>query len=788
VVSVATPQINVPVRMESDMEMNDGVDNANYPWELSTPLKLDTDLIRTANLCEKISDEDLANLGSIVVQDFERDLRSRDEWKERMDIAMKLAMQTNEIKTFPWERAANVKFPLITIAALQFQSRAYPALINGPRPVSARPLASMPHIEMPPPSPPGPDGKPDPRAQLAQQQATAKAQMAKRQYDDLVRKGNAIAKHMSYQILEEDEHWEEHHDKLLLQLPIMGCSFKKNYFDPILCRNVSECVSPRDLVVDYYAKDVETAPRLSHVIYLSANEVHTRQVRGVFSDFTEGSTPRPEPRLIYELDPYGDERDGVHQMPGDHDAPFEFIEQHRTLDLDGDGYAEPYVVTVRYDTRQVVRIVARFTRKDVAFSHDGRVIRIEPIQAFTRYVFIASPDGGFYGLGFGALLGPINETINSAINQMLDAATLANAGGGFMGRGFKNKKGEYRFRPGEWKTVDSTGDDLRKNIMPLPAQQPSTVMFQLVTLLIEYGEGIAGAVDVMQGKNPGQNTPAETTRAMVEQGMKVFNGIYKRVHRAFTQELRHLFRLNCTFLTPDMPYFAQSAPQISQQAAPLYKDAEVIIRAAADPFYMSDGQRYNQAVALLSAAGTSPLYDPYEVHKYYLDALKLPDIDRFLPDPSGPFARPPLPNPKLQIEQLKQQTKQAQMQLDFKMKLLTLVQSAELQAAQIKLLEAQVVETLAQAKGVDTGHQIALIEAQIGAAKNKQEGTLEAIKLLHSVMGGDRQGQGGDDGQDQGGGGGLGALVGQPGNDQAAGNVAGALGGLGGGGASPFPQ
>lgn len=769
------------------MDTDQHAQDPNYPWELSTPLKLDTDLIRSPNLCSRIPEDELKSLGSLVITDFERDLRSRDEWKTRMDMAMKLAMQTSEIKTFPWEKAANVKFPLITIGALQFQSRAYPALVNGAKPVAARPLATMPHFDLPPQPQPGPNGQPDPQQQLAYQQALIKAQMGKREYDALVRRANAIATHMSDQLLEEDPYWEEGQDRLLLNLPIMGCCFKKNYFDPVRLRNTSEMISARNLVADYYTKDIESAARLSHVIYLSSNDCYERVARGVFVEFNSGAA-RPEPHLIYELDPYGDDRTGVHNQPGDHDAPYELVEQHRTLDLDGDGYAEPYVITVRYDSRQVLRIVPRFTRKDVAFAHDGKVVRIEPIQAFTKYEFIPSPDGGFYGLGFGALLGPINETINSAINQLLDAATLATAGGGFLGRGFRNKKGEYRFRPGEWKTVDSPGDDLRKNIVPLPTTPPQTVMFQLLSLLIEYGESIAGSVDVMQGKNPGQNTPAETSRAMVEQGMKVFNGIYKRVHRAFTQELRHLFRLNCTFLTPDMPYFAQSAPARILEAAKLYQGADVLIRAAADPFYMSDGQRYNQAVALLSAAQGAPqFYDIYQAHRYYLEALKIPNIDAFLPDPTGPFARPPLPNPKIQQEQIKQQTKQMQVQLDFKIKLLTLVQSAEKQAAEIKLLEAQVVQTMAEAKGVDVGHQIALIEAQIGAAKNKQEGTLEAIKLLHEVTGGN-QSSGGEGESDSGGGaGGLGALVGAPGNPVAAGNVASALGGIGGGGASPFP-
>jgi chaperonin GroES len=47
---------------------------------------------------------------------------------------------------------------------------------------------------------------------------------------------------------------------------------------------------------------------------------------------------------------------------GDEDSPHLFIEQHRRLDLDGDGYAEPYIVTVHLRSSKTVRIVAATTR------------------------------------------------------------------------------------------------------------------------------------------------------------------------------------------------------------------------------------------------------------------------------------------------------------------------------------------------------------------------------------------------------------------------------------------
>jgi hypothetical protein len=133
-----------------------------------------------------------------------------------------------------------------------------------------------------------------------------------------------------------------------------------------------------------------------------------------------------------------------------------------------------------------------------------------------------------------------------------------------------------------------------------------------------------------------------------------------------------------------------------------------------------------------------------------------------------------MPNPKIVEAQMKQQAAQMKAQLDFKVKLLELVQGAEKQQAEIKLLEAQVVQTLAEAKGVDTGHQIAILEAQIGAAKNKQEGTLEALKILQTMS------KEQEDGSQSGG---MGSMAGASGNAGGMGDAATAPQGTGG---SPF--
>ena len=88
-----------------------------------------------------------------------------------------------------------------------------------------------------------------------------------------------------------------------------------------------------------------------------------------------------------------------------------------------------------------------------------------------------------------ALLMSGNSAINTIINQLLDAGTLSNRQNGFLGRGLKLGRGKsIQLRSGEWKPVDVTGDDLRKNVFPMPVREPSGTLFQLLGLLIESGK------------------------------------------------------------------------------------------------------------------------------------------------------------------------------------------------------------------------------------------------------------------------------------------------------------
>jgi chaperonin GroES len=660
--------------------------------------KLD-ELILSSNIATMLCKEDLVTIGYTLVQDFENDLTSRNSWERRTEASLKLALQVAEMKNFPWPNASNIKFPLITIAALQYHARSYPVLIDSDLPVKCRVVGSDP--------------------------------------DDLkAMRSSRVEKHMSYQLLEEDEDWEAEMDKVLITQPIIGCAFKKTYYDPIKGHNISENVLAKDLVVNYWTKSLETAPRITHVLQMSRNEIYERVALGLWIDVSDAKTQLGSsyPTTV-NLQLAQDRAQGLSPPEvQDSSTPIEILEQHCWIDLDDDGYEEPYVVYIRKDTKQVARIVARFSTNDVIRNSDDNLLSIRAENYFTKYPFIPSPDGGFYDLGFGVLLGPLNESINTIINQLVDAGTLSNTAGGFLSRGIKLRGGNSTFTPMEWKHVDTTGDDLHKGIVPLPVREPSQVMFTLLNLLINYGERVGGSVDILTGQNPGQNTPAETTRTMAEQGMKIFNGIFKRTYRSLKQEFRKLYRLNQIHITEDAKYVSHADGDGGLVLVTDYEGPVTDVCPTADPAITSDQQRLMQAHMLAERSTAVPgMYDKYQVEVKFLKAMKIPDIERLCPDPKGPHALPPFVHPKLQVEQLKAETKKAEMDLEMKLGLLKLMGEAELHQAQIQKLEAE-----AEVLKIGVLHEgqkmrIQEINTEIAMKRERREGVLGSIKTMNDV-------------------------------------------------------
>ncbi len=606
--------------------------------------------LESTNLCDEYSDEDLQKMGTQLCKWYDVDMDSRKSWFERSQQWLKLATQVVEKKTYPWPDSANVKFPLLTTAAMQFAARAYPALVPGPNLVGGMVV--------------GQDGE------------GKKAASAQR-----------VGRHMSYQLLYQMKGWEEDMDRLCIMLPIVGCIFKKTYYDESKKRNVSDLILPQDLVIDYYAKSLSDATRMTHVIYKSPNQVRERVLQGLWRDVKLT-------RVVGQLEDNKtkDRIDGMEEPEETPATPYKFIECHCWWDSDDDGYEEPYIVTVEYESKQVVRIVARYELDGVELNEKDEVIKITPVEYFTKFGFIPNPDGSIYDLGFGILLGGINETVNTLTNQLLDAGTLSILQSGFLGKGIRIRGGNTRFIPGEWKPVDFTGDDIKKHIFSIPTKEPSNVLFQLLETLVTSGKELASVAEIMVGKMPGQNTPATTTMASIEQGLKVFTAIYKRVYRSLGCEYEKLFRLNSLY-SDDKVYFTINEPQgpTGQEVYKTDYDPENIgVKPNADPNIVSQAQKLMQ-VQSMGAVLQLGTINPQVYTKRYLEAIGEENIAELMGDgQGGPYVPPPPPEAaqmqgEMQMQQQKMQGEQQKAQAEAMIKSQLAQQQAQIDAYKAQL-------------------------------------------------------------------------------------------------------
>jgi chaperonin GroES len=659
--------------------------------DLTRYLTIDQALIDEKNLCHYFDDKDTTAIAAQIYRGYEMDKESRSQWEVRMEAAMNLAMQVAVAKNFPWPNCSNVVFPLVTIAALQFSARSYAAIIQGNNVVRYKTVNGADKLA--------------------------------------VDRAKRIGKHMSWQVLEEDEAWEEQHDRLLINLSIVGCNFIKSYYDANKAHTIGVLVMAKDLIIDYFAESVDAAARVTHRFSLSRNAMRERMLRGTFVDCTEEAWFRSVPaqsQTQAQID--SDRRLGKSPPLGDKDTPFFVLEQHCWLDLDGDGYAEPYIVTIEESSKTLLRIVARFERmEDIEFTDDDKILCIHATQYFTKYSFIPSPDGGIYDLGFGVFLGPINEAVNSAINQMLDFGTMQNSLGGLLGRGAKIRGGVYTMAPWEFKRVDSSGDDLRKNVFMWPDRAPPTFLFQLIELLIEYSNRLAGTVDATVGENPGQNTPAGTFQGMTEMGMQVYKMIFKRVWRSMKEEFKQRFTLNRIYL-PRSAKFGSGEEVIRRED--YIAAAADLIAPVANPNVSSVIMRLQTAMAVKQAAAGTPGYDISEVEKVWLDNLEVENVDVIYPGPGKVPQANQAPNPKAAVEQMKLQGIQMKLEAE-KMKWANhLMEEQRLNTAKIRLIEAQAMKAASEAHGAQAALQIEAFEQllkmheQLGDQMNKQISTL----------------------------------------------------------------
>jgi len=585
------PGNGVDIEMEKEVEFDPAFElqedgSAIIPDDTSQPIPTE----HNVNLADVIEEKDLKVLSSDLVAFFESDKDSRKDWEDTYVKGLDMLGFKYENRTQPFDGASGVVHPLLAESVTQFQAQAYKELLPPSGPVNCQIIGEItPEIE-----------------------------------DQSMR----VKEFMNYELMNVMKEYDPDMDQLLFYLPLAGSAFKKIYYDGQLERAVAKFVSGEDLVIDYFATDLESAQRVTHCIKMSGNELRKNQVSGFYSDI-EVTTGTIDPSEVQEK---------VNELEGnepsyttDNDEHL-ILEMHVDLDLPGfedpDGIKLPYIVTLDKYSEQVLSIRRNWDEVDQTKKKK---------QYFVHFKFL--PGLGFYGFGLIHMLGGLSRTATSVLRQLIDAGTLANLPAGFKARGMRIRDQDEPLQPGEFRDVDVTGNSIRESLLPLPFKEPSQTLFALLGFAVDAGKSFAAIADMKMGEGNEQN-PVGTTLALLERGTKVMSAIHKRLHYGQREEFSLLAKVFQLYLPPEYPYAVVGGDRMIKQQD---FDDRVDILPISDPNIFSMAQRITLAQQQLQLAQSNPqMHNLREAYRRMYLAMGVDNVDAILkPDPDLPVPTGP---------------------------------------------------------------------------------------------------------------------------------------------------
>jgi len=534
-----------------------------------------------ANLAEFIGEDVLQSLAEELISDYDEDVSSRKDWMQTYVDGLELLGMKIEERTEPWEGACGVFHPMLSEALVKFQSETMMATFPAAGPV---------------------------KTQIIGKETPAKKESAQRVADD-----------MNYQLTDVMKEYRPEHERMLWGLGLSGNAFKKVYFDPSLDRQVSFFVPAEDIVVPYGASNLESSPRITHVMRKTENELRKLQVAGFYCDVDLGTPDN----VLDEVEKKIAEKMGFRATA---DNRFKLLEMNVDLDLEGyehkdkkgekTGIALPYVVTIEKGTSNVLAIRRNWEPDDK--THTKR-------QHFVHYGYV--PGFGFYCFGLIHLIGAFAKSGTSLIRQLVDAGTLSNLPGGFKTRGMRVKGDDTPIAPGEWRDADVASGTLKDNLLPLPYKEPSQTLMVLLGQIVDEGRRFANTADLTLSDMSAQ-APVGTTLAILERTLKNMSAIQARVHYSMKQELGLLKHIIAEYTPEDYDYQPSEGSRKAKKSD--YDDVDVI--PVSDPNASTMAQKIVQYQAVLQLAQGAPqLYNLPLLHRQMLEVLGIKDANKLVP-------------------------------------------------------------------------------------------------------------------------------------------------------------
>jgi hypothetical protein len=572
----------IEIAIENPDSVTVGVDGLEITLEPGAEGPEDFD----ANLAEFMDEGALQTLASDLLSLVDADIQSRKDWIEAYVKGLEVLGMKYEDRTEPWSGACGVFSPLLTEAAVRFQSEMITETFPAQGPVKTKIVGEI---------------------------TKPKEEAAERVRED-----------MNYMLTEKMIDYRPEHERLLFGLGLIGAAFKKVYPNPATRMPDAPYIPAEDLIMPYGAANVYTCERVTHVMRKTKNDLKRLQVAGFYREIDLG-----EPvRFFSDIEKKKAEDQGYSLNEDDR---YQVLEIHVDYDMPGyedeDGIALPYVITIERGTSNVLAIRRNWEEGD-----DLKRKR----QHFVQYTYI--PGFGAYGLGFIHLIGGYARAGTSIIRQLVDAGTLSNLPGGLKARGLRIKGDDTPIAPGEFRDVDIASGAVRDNIMPLPYKEPSQVLAALLERITEEGRRLAAIADLKISDMSAQ-APVGTTLAILERQLKTMSAVQARVHASLKMEFKLLKQIIRDYTDEDYSYTPEGGDRRVKQAD--YDVVEVI--PVSDPNAATMAQRIMQYQAALQLAQSAPqIYDQPYLHRQMLEVLGIKNAERLVATPEDQKPRDPV--------------------------------------------------------------------------------------------------------------------------------------------------
>jgi len=567
----------IEIEIENPESVSIGIDGLEIEIEPAPPSADDFD----ANLAEYMAQGELTEIAGDLLGDFDDDISSRKDWIQTYVDGLELLGMKIEERTEPWEGACGVYHPLLSEALVKFQVETIMETFPAAGPVKTVII-----------------GKETPEIKDA----------AQRVQDD-----------MNHQLTDVMQEYRPEHERMIWGLGLAGNAFKKVYYDPHLERQVSMFIPAEDIVVPYGASNLQSSPRVTHVMRKTENELKRLQFAGFYRDVDlespSGALDEVEKKIAEKMG-----------FRASSDDRYKLLEMHVDLDLPGyedkdedgkpTGIALPYVVTIEKGTQTILSIRRNWRPEDETK---------QKRQHFVHYGYV--PGFGFYCFGLIHLVGAFAKSGTSLIRQLVDAGTLSNLPGGFKTRGLRVKGDDTPISPGEFRDVDVPSGAIKDNLMTLPYKEPSQVLYSLLGTIVEEGRRFASAGD-MKVSDMSAQAPVGTTLAILERTLKVMSAVQSRIHYSMKQELRLLKEIIRDYTPDEYAYEPEEGTPRAKKTD--YDRVDVI--PVSDPNAATMAQKIVQYQAVLQLAQGAPqIYNLPQLHRQMLDVLGIRNAQKLIP-------------------------------------------------------------------------------------------------------------------------------------------------------------